>query len=79
MFATIRWELQCLFNETIDPARISTDCYFGLGWQMSDYKYMTAKHKLILLASETLRRISDVVAPMRIVADSLFCEATKPG
>jgi SAM-dependent methyltransferase/uncharacterized protein YbaR (Trm112 family) len=68
------WELRRLFNETIGPARISTDCYFGLGWQM----YIATRQKAILFASETLRRVSDVIAAMRIVADSLFCEAIKP-
>jgi SAM-dependent methyltransferase/uncharacterized protein YbaR (Trm112 family) len=72
-------ELRRLFEETIGTTRTSTDCYFGLGWQMSDYEFMTGKHKAILLTSEALRRISDVIAPMRIVADSLFCEATRPG
>jgi SAM-dependent methyltransferase/uncharacterized protein YbaR (Trm112 family) len=71
------WELRRLFEEIIGRTWIAADCYFGLGWQMSDYRHMAGKHKVILLASELLRRTSDVVSPMRVFADSLFCEATK--
>lgn len=70
-------ELRRLFEEVIGITQISTDCYFGLGWQMSDYKYVARKHKIILLASELFRRVSNIVLPMRVFADSLFCEAKK--
>jgi hypothetical protein len=72
-----RAELRRLFEETIGNTRISTDCYFSLGWQYSDYKFMRGGHKLILLASEGLRRVSDFITPMQLVADNLYCEATK--
>jgi ubiquinone/menaquinone biosynthesis C-methylase UbiE len=71
------WELRRMFEDTIGATRTFTDCYFGLGWQMSDYKHMAGKHKAILLASETLRQVSDLIPPMRVVADSLFCDAVK--
>jgi hypothetical protein len=38
---------------------------------------MGGKLKAILLVSETLRRMSDVLPPMQIVAGSLYCEARK--
>ena len=70
-------ELKKLFQETIGITELSTDCYFGLGWQKSDYKYMPLKYKTILMTSEILRKISDFITPMKAVADSLYCRAHK--
>jgi len=71
-------ELKSTFSEIIGTTQISADCYFGLGWQWSDFHLVLQKHKLVLLASEALRRLSDIVWPIRIFADSVFCIATKP-
>jgi len=46
-------------------------------WQWSDYKYMPTKLRTILAASEGLKKLSNVVPLLRIVADSIFCEAVK--
>lgn len=70
-------ELRRTFAQLIGPTRIATDCYFGLGWQWSDYAYMRPRHKPVLIASEALKRLSDVLPPLRIVADSVFCVSTK--
>jgi hypothetical protein len=70
--------LKSTFSEIIGTTQISADCYFGLGWQWSDFHLALQKHKLVLLASEALRRLSDIVWPIRIFADSVFCIATKP-
>ena len=70
-------EIANAFSTTIGPSKLSVDCYFGLGWQWVDMKYMRPAHKPILVASEILRRCSQVLTPMKYVADSLFCTATK--
>lgn len=70
-------ELKKLFEQTIGSTKLSTDCYFGLGWQKSDYSHMPPQYKAILMTSEVLRKISDLVTPMKIVADSLYCRARK--
>ncbi len=69
--------LRRLFEEHIGPTTISVDCYFGLGWQWHDYRYMTWWLKVILLASELLRRLSTLCSPLRFVADSVFCVSRK--
>jgi SAM-dependent methyltransferase/uncharacterized protein YbaR (Trm112 family) len=69
--------LRALFAGDFAKVDLSTDCYFGLGWQISDLRHMKPGLKPILLASEALKRLSDVVTPLRFVADSLFCEAVK--
>jgi SAM-dependent methyltransferase len=70
-------ELRSTFLKTIGETEISADCYFGLGWQWSDFRYMAQMYKPALIASELLKRVSSVVAPMRWVADSVFCSAVK--
>jgi SAM-dependent methyltransferase/uncharacterized protein YbaR (Trm112 family) len=71
-------ESKSTFSELIGNTHISADCYFGLGWQWCDFRYVPWKHKFVLMASEALRRLSDIVWPMRMIADSVFCNATKP-
>ncbi|MCX7362571.1 MAG: methyltransferase domain-containing protein [Alphaproteobacteria bacterium] len=71
-------DLRRTFEAAIGPTDITVDCYFGLGWQWVDMKYMLGKHKPILFASEMLKRLSRFFPPLRHVADSVFCTATKP-
>ena len=70
-------ELHSTFSKCIGETMITADCFFGLGWQWSDFRYMKLLHKPILVISELLKRISHVLSPLRIVADSLFCTAVK--
>lgn len=71
-------EIANAFTAAIGPATLGVDCYFGLGWQWVDMRYMSPLHKPILAASEVLRRCSLVFTPMTHVADSVFCTAVKP-
>ena len=71
-------ELVGAFRTAIGQTTLSVDCYFGLGWQWVDMKYMRPAHKPILLASELLRRCSQFLTPMTHLADSVFCTSTKP-
>jgi SAM-dependent methyltransferase len=70
-------ELIRTFDDLIGPTVLTTDCFFGLGWQWSDFAHMRHLHKPILVASEVFKRLSAVVVPLRRVADSVFCTATK--
>lgn len=70
-------ELKRMFEQRIGRTRVSADCYFGLGWRWSDYRFLQPSRRLILILSEALRRISNVFTPMRAVADSVFLTATK--
>jgi hypothetical protein len=72
-------ELKAAFSEIIGRTDISADCYFGLGWQWSDFRYLSLRHKIVLMGSEVLKRLSHIVRPMRVLADSVFCTATKAG
>ncbi|WP_428686320.1 class I SAM-dependent methyltransferase [Reyranella sp.] len=80
MFEVRYWpigELRKAFETAIGPTKVSVDCFFGLGWQWVDMKYMQARHKPILLASEALRQLSRLLPPMAHAADSVFCTARK--
>ncbi len=75
------WPLSSMkrsFEQSIGPTRIVTDCYFGLGWQWADFGVMMNRHKPILVLSELLKRLSQVIPPLTQVADSVYCVATKP-
>ena len=75
-YYTVR-ELRKMFENGIGKTRLAADCYFGLGWQWADYKYMPTTLRAILATSEGLKRLSNVVPPLRVVADSVFCESVK--
>lgn len=68
-------ELRNTFARIFGTNRLDADCYLGLGLQWSDYSRMSPTGKTALLVSEGLRRLSEVVPPIRWFADSLFCTA----
>ena len=72
-------ELRAAFAECIGPTSITTHCYLGLGWLWSDYRYLRARHKPVLMLSECLTQLSRYFPPMVYVADSVFCASRKIG
>ncbi len=51
---------------------LSVDGYFGLGIQPSDIAIFAPHHRLIVRASEALRKFSDRLPAMRQFADSVY-------
>jgi ubiquinone/menaquinone biosynthesis C-methylase UbiE len=72
-------ELRAAFSGIIGATTLDADCYLGLGLQWSDYDHMTGVGKAALVVSETLRRMSVVLPPLRLVADSVFCTSRVAG
>jgi SAM-dependent methyltransferase/uncharacterized protein YbaR (Trm112 family) len=72
-------ELAKLFSETIGPTNISVHCFFGLGLESTDSDLMTPKLKLILRASELLRRFSKGLPALCTLADSVYMRSEKAG
>lgn len=70
-------EMQEVFDKSVGKTRISPDCFFGLGWQWSDYAMMSWRLKPILAVSTGLVAASKVFPALRWGADSLLCIATK--
>jgi len=71
------WELSTLFNSVFKTFNLSADCYFGLGWQWADYKFMPLRYKLILILSNILQRISNKITPLKFCADSIYIGVKK--
>ena len=79
-FAVRYWspgDLKQAFEKTIGPTQITVDCYFGLGLQPSDARFMTPARKMILRTSELLRALSLRMPATLYCADSLYFQATK--
>jgi ubiquinone/menaquinone biosynthesis C-methylase UbiE len=71
--------LRKLFSSRIGSATFSVDCFFGIGLQFSDLRFMTPLLKVVVTASETLRQISRFVVPLTWVADSVYVSTVKDG
>jgi SAM-dependent methyltransferase len=69
-------QLRRLFT-AVGPARFEVDCYFGIGLQQTDEKFMTPALSRILRASEFLKRASRRLPPLQWIADSVFVESQK--
>jgi SAM-dependent methyltransferase len=70
-------ELVEAFSEAIGPARLAVDGFFALNAQPSDVELLPRRYRLVVRASEVLRRASERVPALRSVADSLYVEATR--
>jgi SAM-dependent methyltransferase/uncharacterized protein YbaR (Trm112 family) len=69
--------LKNLFANKIGATTIFVDCFFGLGLQQADYELMPLRLKIVLVASELLRKLSRFVPPLKYVADSVYVKAVK--
>ncbi|MEZ5899431.1 MAG: methyltransferase domain-containing protein [Hyphomicrobiaceae bacterium] len=72
-------EMQDVFETKIGRTRITPDCFFGLGWQWSDFSLMPTRLKPVLATSTALVAASKFIPPLKHVADSLLCWAQKSG
>jgi len=68
--------LRKLFSESIGKTEISVDCYFGLGLQKSDARFMSLTRNFILTASELLKKISKFIPFIIHIADSVYLRST---
>ena len=69
--------LQKLFASQIGPTTFSVDCFFGIGLQFSDLRFMTPLLKVVVTVSEGLRLLSRVVTPLIRIADSVYVTSVK--
>lgn len=70
-------EIKQSFTNIYGNAEIETDCFLGLGWQRSDWRFMSRKKKLILACAEMLKSCSKIMPPFRYLADSIYVISTK--
>lgn len=65
-------ELMRAFREDVGATTMEIDGFFGLGIQPADIDMLPLRMKLIVMASETTRKVASVVRPMMTFADSLY-------
>jgi SAM-dependent methyltransferase/uncharacterized protein YbaR (Trm112 family) len=71
--------LRRLFSGCIGKTTFSVDCFFGIGLQFADLRFMTPALKVIVTVSEGLRLASRLVPPLVWVADSVYVWSVKGG
>lgn len=70
-------ELERIFGATVGSTAVSVDCFFGIGLQYADLRLMHPMMKMVIVASERLRGLSERFPILHRVADSLFLESEK--
>lgn len=66
-----------LFSSHYGECELSVDGFFGLGIQASDKHLMSVPKKWIISTSELLRKISLLIKPLTLLADSLYVQAVR--
>jgi SAM-dependent methyltransferase/uncharacterized protein YbaR (Trm112 family) len=69
--------LRRLFETRVGPARMSVDCYFGIGLQAADRHLLPLIPRLATSMSEALRAISRRVPALVYAADSVYVDSVK--
>lgn len=78
LFAVRRYspgELVEMFERRIGPARLDVDGFFTLNAQPADLDLLPARYRLVVRASEALRKLSATLPALQRVADSLYIHA----
>jgi 2-polyprenyl-3-methyl-5-hydroxy-6-metoxy-1,4-benzoquinol methylase len=70
-------EIRRTCEAQIGPSTISIDGFFSLNAQAADLQFLPAKARMVVLASEALRRLGRIVPPMAYIADSLYVQSQR--
>lgn len=68
-------DLRDMFSEAVGPTELTVDGFFSLNAQSADLDLLRPAHRVIVHASNALRRLSSVVPPLVHVADSVYVRA----
>ena len=71
-----RRELSSAFD-SIGPNYISVDGYFSLNAQVSDIRFFPRRYRVLVCASDFVRKLSRTFPPFGWIADSLYVTATR--
>jgi SAM-dependent methyltransferase/uncharacterized protein YbaR (Trm112 family) len=69
-------ELLSAFRQELGPTTIEVDGFFSLNPQVSDIRFLPRKFRMVVLASELLRKSARIFPPLSYVADSLYLKTT---
>lgn len=70
-------ELSAAFRIALGAPQISVDGFLSLNVQASDLHFLPWKYRMLVRASESLRKLSEIVPPLTYAADSLYVTATR--
>lgn len=79
-FRVRRWrpgEMLAAFRELVGPARLTADGFFSLNAQASDLDLLRPFPRTVIHASQALKRVSQRVPALSLLADSVFVEASR--
>jgi SAM-dependent methyltransferase len=65
-------------RETVGPAKLEIDCFFGLGLQNADRDLYGGLARGALSTSNALTAVARLAPPLKLAADSLYIRAVKP-
>jgi len=71
------WQMERSFQSIVGETALFADCYFGLGLQASDLRFMQGVPRLATWISKILSKLSGRVRPLVLVADSLYVRSIK--
>lgn len=69
--------LRRVFSKYVGRTTFSIDCFFGIGLQPSDLRFMPPSHRAAIRVSEMLRGSSRILPWLRYVADSVYVESIR--
>jgi SAM-dependent methyltransferase len=70
-------ELQNELAARVGPTELSVDGFFTLNPQPTDLELLPARYRAVVRTSEALRRISEKVRPLTLVADSVYARSRR--
>jgi hypothetical protein len=71
-------ELLAAFRQELGPTEVEVDGFFSLNSQVSDLRFLPAKYRAVVRASEVLRKTARFLPPLRFLADSLYLQTKIP-
>lgn len=69
--------LRTIFEELVGPTTIEVDGYFSLNPQASDIEHLSRLRGSVVRVSESLRKASELLPPLALLADSVYVRAVK--
>jgi SAM-dependent methyltransferase len=70
-------ELQHELSRRVGPTELSVDGFFTLNAQPTDLALLPARYRAVVRTSEALRRVSEKVRPLTLVADSVYARSRR--
>ena len=70
-------QMRQVFDRTIGPSKIAAEAFGGLGLLKEDWRSVSARAKLLILASECSKTLACFFAPLTRLADSVYVVSQK--